>query len=92
MQPYIGISTNFPLDGFPYPLSSFTYDETTGSYKWTLTSGGVTGEIQMVFKDGQLIYLGIYQGANTDVTFFTNYGTTVIPMPDASDIVDKDNK
>ncbi|MBE6959548.1 MAG: hypothetical protein E7448_02360 [Ruminococcaceae bacterium] len=85
----IGISANFPLKGFPKPLSDFTYDEATGSYNLKMASG----DVRMIFKNGQLVYLSIIDataGAQDLVSFY-DYGTTVIPVPNDADIVDKDN-
>lgn len=83
----VGIVTSFPLNGFPFPLSNFTYDENSGAYCMTIEGN----QMQMMFKDGQLVFLGIIEGENQDLIYFSDYGTTVIPMPAESDIVDTNN-
>ena len=86
-----GVSSSFPLEGFPMALSNFTYDEALGAYRLIMSEGDMTAEIQLMFKDGQLIYIGQFDGTNEDHTVFSDYGTTVIPMPGESDIVDTNN-
>ncbi|MBO5323074.1 MAG: hypothetical protein J6A88_03105 [Oscillospiraceae bacterium] len=88
---HTGKTINFPLKGFPMPLSAFTYNETAGMYQFTMTDGSKSAEIQLMFKDGQLIFLGQIDGANEDMVFFYDYGKTVIPVPAESDIVEKNN-
>ena len=88
---HTGKTINFPLKGFPMPLSAFTYDEAAGMYKFTMTDGSKSAELQLMFKDGQLIFLGQFDGANEDMVFFYDYGKTVVPVPAESDIVEKNN-
>lgn len=85
------VSSSFPLSGFPFPLSAFTYDESIGAYRMVVTDSGMTAEILLMFKNGQLIGLGQYSEGNSDFTTFYDYGTTVIPYPSDADIVDKSN-
>ena len=85
-----GISTTFPLASIPFALSDFTFDEATGTYRMVVAAD-LTGEIVLKFLDGNLVYVGQIADTYEDHAYFFDYGTTVIPMPDASDIVDKDN-
>ena len=88
---HTGKTINFPLDGFPMALSDFTFDEGSGMYQLNMPGNGMTAVIKFGFKDGQLVYLGQVAGADEDHVFFSDYGTTVIPVPSDADIVEKEN-
>lgn len=83
-----GKTLNYPLNGFPIPLSEFTFDAATGIYKYTMTNNGTTAEMQLAFKDGMLVYLGQFSGENQSTVTFQDYASTVIPVPDTSDLVE----
>ena len=83
-----GKTLNYPLNGFPIPLSEFAFDAATGIYRYTMTNNGTTAEMQLAFKDGVLVYLGQFAGENQSTVTFQDYASTVIPVPDASDLVE----
>ena len=94
----------YPFKGMPYNFSLFTYDEERGLYVYTQRDVDpsfteeqiLSGEADMIFKfvDGKCVYsknpkilphVGTVDVVEVEVS---NYGKTVVPVPDLDDIVD----
>ena len=83
------ISSNYPLSGFPLALSNFVYDAEWGIYVYEMSE---TVWMEIAFdSEGNLCYIGQYDGENYSETYFSDYGTTVIEAPAAEDIIPGEN-